>query len=144
MHTAHKCTALPHYTVIRAIVSYIQHTNTCERVHRTIYTSTLHVHKQNIYICLCRYIFPYKTHLYLHINSIKHIGVKSLVHKHLYTQKRERELLAVINASWEMGRLPTRWKSAVIHPIPKPKGPPTSIPTTTLTPRAVRRSSYAM
>ena len=32
-------------------------------------------------------------------------------------------LLALINASWIEGRLPTRWKSAVIKPIPKPKEP---------------------
>ena len=35
----------------------------------------------------------------------------------------DNALLSLVNASWMAGRLPTRWKTAVIHPIPKPKDP---------------------
>ena len=31
--------------------------------------------------------------------------------------------LSLLNASWIEGRLPSRWKTAIIHPIPKPKDP---------------------
>ena len=35
----------------------------------------------------------------------------------------EDALLALVNASWMVGRLPARWKEALIHPIPKPREP---------------------
>ena len=35
----------------------------------------------------------------------------------------ESAMLALVNASWSAGRLPETWKTAVIHPIPKPKEP---------------------
>ena len=38
-------------------------------------------------------------------------------------QAGESAFLALLNASWRVGRLPPQWKSAIVHPIPKPKEP---------------------
>lgn len=38
-------------------------------------------------------------------------------------QRTHNELLNIINASYDAGQLPSPWKDAIIHPIPKPKEP---------------------